>query len=312
MSGESMLNLLNKINVFFRDILNTIRNIFVINRKFRIGFSIIAFLIFFSIFSLYILLPLFEKEDIKSWHSFPKDRAPSPSSIGMLLGTTTNGRSVFWILTRAILNSFAIGFVTALVASHIGLFIGILAGLKGGLAERILVFIIDSFIVIPGLPLLIVLSMSLREYLNVVLIGLIISVIAWTWPARQVRALVLSLREKEHVVLARFSGMKLGRIIVSEIFPYIVSWHFANMVNTVLFAIATEAGLAVLGLSKLEEDTLGTMIYWANNYSALFRGLWWWISSPIITLILLFIGLYLVAVGIGEYANPRLRIRQVV
>lgn len=312
MNSLSTPNLLSKIGMGIRNISSNIKNIFVLNRKFRIGFSIIIFLLLFSLFSLYILLPLFEKRSITSWYSFPKDRPPSLSSIGMILGTTTNGRSVFWILTRAILNSLAIGFVTALVASHIGLFIGILAGLKGGLIERILVFIIDSFIVIPGLPLLIVLSMSLKGYLNVVIIGLIISIIAWTWPARQVRAQVLSLREREHVLLARFSGMKLGKIILSEIFPYIVSWHFANMANTVLFAIATEAGLAVLGLSKLEEDTLGTMIYWANNYSALFRGLWWWISAPIVTLILLFIGLYLIAIGIGEYANPRLRIRQVV
>ena len=83
------------------------------------------------------------------------------------------------------------------------------------------------------------------------------------------RSIALSMRERQFVNTARFSGSGTFTILAEEIVPHIFSWAMANFVNTVLVAIATESGLAVIGLSSLEEATLGTTIYWALQHQAL-------------------------------------------
>ena len=72
-----------------------------------------------------------------------------------------------------------------------------------------------------------------------------------------------------------------------------------------LVAIAIESGLAVIGLSSLQESTLGTMIYWALQYQALLAGRWWWILTPVIAIMTLFITLFLLASGQAERASAR-------
>jgi peptide/nickel transport system permease protein len=271
------------------------------SRKFRIGFTIFVALLCLGAFS--ITTPSY----YKNWYYFRKDTPPQLTSLDFLLGITTNGRSVFWILVNAIINSLAIAAVTTLIAAHLGLFIGMVAGIRGGWVDKVLMFVTDTFVTIPGFPLLYVMSMVLRPILTMPLLGLLISLTSWPWPARQVRAIVLSLRERDYITVARLSGMGTGKILASEIFPHLLGWHLINSTNTVLYSIGSEAGLAILGLSILQEDTLGTMIYWCQHYGALYRGIWWWIAPPIIALILLFISLYLISAGLQEYFNPRLR-----
>lgn len=269
--------------------------------RFRIGFTLFVALLMLGSISL------FSPPYYKTWYYFRKDLPPSFQSIDLLLGTTTNGRPVFWSLTNAIVNSLIIAAVTTLVASHLGLIIGLIAGSKGGIVDRVLMTITDTFIVIPGFPLLFVLAMILKHVMTLPLLGLMISITSWPWPARQVRAIVLSLREREFVLTAKLSGVGTFRVILQELMPYVLGWHLINATNTVLYSIGSEAGLAILGLSILGEDTLGTMIYWAQHYGALYRGKIWWIMPPVVTLILVFVSLYLISFSLQEYFNPRLR-----
>jgi peptide/nickel transport system permease protein len=113
------------------------------------------------------------------------------------------------------------------------------------------------------------------------------------------------MREREFINTARFSGSSVFTILTREILPYILSWAMANFVNTVLVAIATESGLAVIGLSSLEQATLGTMIYWALQHQALLGQRWWWIGSPVVAIIVLFFGLFLVSTGFSDLSAER-------
>ena len=63
-------------------------------------------------------------------------------------------------------------------------------------------------------------------------------------------------------------------------------------------AIAAEASLAVIGLSSAEMPSLGTMTYWALQHQALLGGRWLWIGSPVVAIVVLFIGLFLTSSGI--------------
>lgn len=271
------------------------------NPKLRAGLLIISSLVVLAAISVA------SPSNYKNWYSYQKDLPPSISSLDTLLGTTTNGRSVFWILVNAVKNSLYIGAVTSLIVVHIALLVGLIAGYRGGFADRTLMLLADSFIVIPGILLLTVLFMILRNIVTINSLPLFLSITGWAATSRSIRSLVLSIREKESVIEAMLSGESGLKIITREILPYIMPIYLIDLANAALGAIAAESGLALLGLSILGEDTLGTMIYWALNYNALLRGIWWWLAPPVIVLIILFIGLYLVALGLNEYYNPKIR-----
>ncbi|MBS7641569.1 ABC transporter permease [Candidatus Bathyarchaeota archaeon] len=267
------------------------------NLKFRIGFTILSILVILG----FAVSP-FSPTNTRSWYIVPRDRPPSYE---YPLGTSSMGRDILWELCASIRNSLTIAFVTAMIASHIGLFLGFIAGIRGGVIDRILMFITDTFIIIPGLPLLMVVTTVLKRYLTIPTLGMLISIVSWPWPSRQVRSMVLSLRERTFIHTAKLSGMGTFRVIVQELMPYVLGWHLINFTNTILFSIGTESGLAILGLSILDDNTLGVMIYWALNWGyALFRGIWWWLAAPVATLVLVFISFYLVSIGMTEFMHP--------
>jgi peptide/nickel transport system permease protein len=248
------------------------------------------------------VLPLFNKEASITWATYPRNLSPSAEHF---LGTTNLGQDTFLLLSESIKNSFTIGITVAFFATVIGVLAGLLAGFVGGFPDRLITLLTDSFIVIPSLPILILLSTLLRGNASVVYISVILIIFNWPWPARQVRSMTLSLRERDFISTAIFSGQNLMETVVKEIFPFVSSWAIANFINTILVAIAAESGLAVIGLSSNEKATLGTMIYWANQHQAMLAGRWWWIGSPVVTTALIFISLFLVMTGYQLYSAKR-------
>ncbi len=118
--------------------------------------------------------------------------------------------------------------------------------------------------------------------------------------------MALSLREREFINMARFSGANTLQIIAREIFPYVSAYMLVGFINTILFAINTEATLAVIGLSKVEVPTLGSIIFWALNYNALFTGQYVWLVAPIVATVTLFLGLFLTSTGFNQaFASKR-------
>jgi peptide/nickel transport system permease protein len=86
---------------------------------------------------------------------------------------------------------------------------------------------------------------------------------------------------------------------------------FATLINVMAWAIGLEVTLAILGLVNLDLPTLGTMIYWALNYQALLLGYWWWLLTPVVLSVLLFVSLYWLSVSISEYLDPRSRTQRI-
>ena len=248
------------------------------------------------------ILPFFSPEDPRDWIRYPRNLPPSAEH---LLGTTNLGQDTFWLLSYATQNSLLIGLFVAFFATLIGVFAGLAAGFLGGIPDRVITLLADVFIVVPSLPILILMSSLMQGRASLFLISIILIFFNWPWPARQMRSIALSMRERQFVNTARFSGSSTIHILAEEIVPHIFNWAMANFVNTVLVAIAIESGLAVIGLSSLEEATLGTTIYWALQHQALLGQRWWWIGSPVVAIILLFIGLFLISTGISSLSAER-------
>jgi peptide/nickel transport system permease protein len=225
-------------------------------------------------------------------------------------GTNTRGQDVFWWMTFAVRNSLYLGIVTAIVSRIIAIIVGLTAGYRGGFLDRFLMSINDSFVVIPILPILILVSFLLRDKMNISILAVFLGIFGWPWDARLIRAQVLSLKERAFTKTAIYSGTKSFRITVTEHLPFVLPVVFATTINNMIWSIGMEVTLGVLGLSSITTPTLGSTIYWANNHQALIAGVWWWLAAPILISIMLFLGLYMLISSINEYIDPRTRLRR--
>jgi peptide/nickel transport system permease protein len=139
------------------------------------------------------------------------------------------------------------------------------------------------------------------------MMALVVASLAWMWPTRTIRSQVLSLRERNFVMVARLSGMNGLEIIARELIPNLLPYLAASFVTAVGSAILATIGLEALGLGPQNEPTLGMTIYWSLYYTSVLRGMWWWWGPPIGIIILTFVGLFLLTMGLDQIANPKLR-----
>jgi peptide/nickel transport system permease protein len=239
----------------------------------------------------------------------PVDRPPS---LQYFLGTTSLGQDVFWLTTYAIRNSLFIAGLAVLIGRSIAVVLGSFTGYVGGGVDRVLSGITDSFIVIPRLPLLILISFMVRGALNMLWLAVLLGLLDWALPSKRYRSQVLTLREEEFTKTAVFAGMGTLRIILREHLPFLIPFLLADAVSGFLFAIGMEVTLSVLGLSDLSSPTIGTMIYWAGYYQALLTRRFWWLAAPIVASVLLVVAMYLVSMSLGTYLDPRTRLKSLV
>jgi peptide/nickel transport system permease protein len=270
--------------------------------RFRFSFVILCVLVF------YAALSFFCPYDITLWGEVPRDLPPSTEN---LLGTDSRGIDIFWTASFAVKNSLTIAIVAALVSRLIAVPVAMLAGYKGGTLDRVLMFVSDSFLVIPLFMLIVLLAVLLRGSLTLFTLGILLGCFGWAWDARVIRSEILSLRERGFTQTAVLSGTGTMPLVLKEYTPFVMPLIFASIINTMSWAIGLEITLAIIGLTNLEIPTLGTMIYWALSYQAILLGYWWWILTPVVISIFLFIALYWTSVSISEYLDPRSRIQRV-
>lgn len=235
----------------------------------------------------------------------PTNKPPSAEHI---FGTTSTGQDVFWMLTFAMRNTLMIGGLAVLIGRGIGVPLGLISGYLGGAVDRVISSIVDSVIVIPRLPLLILIASLMRGQLTLLSLGILIGLLDWAFPSKRYRAQVLSLREREFTNTAVFSGMSTWKIVIREHLPFIIPYLLADAVSGILFAIGFEVTLSSLGLSQMSMQSIGTMIYWGNYYGALLANRYWILVAPVVVAIFIVIGLYMMSTGISHYLDPRSRL----
>lgn len=119
--------------------------------------------------------------------------------------------------------------------------------------------------------------------------------------------LILSIRERSYIEVARANGVGTVGLIVREVMPNLMPWVMAAFVGTVAGAILAAVGLESLGLGATSTETIAVTIFWSQYYSAVARGMWWWWAPPIFLIGLVFIALFVTSAGMDRFANPRLR-----
>jgi peptide/nickel transport system permease protein len=223
-----------------------------------------------------------------------------------LLGTTGNGQDVFSQLIYGSRISLIVGLLAGAAATFVAVTIGLIAGYRPGPVDEVLGFVTNLALVIPGIPLMIILAAYLQSR-SVWTIVLVVALTAWATGARVIRSQTSTLRTREFVTSAVFSGERMLRVVFREILPNMTSLVAASFFATATFAVLAEASLEFIGLGNPATVSWGTILYAAQQQNALLTGQWLMVLAPGLAIVLLMVSFALINFGVDALSNPRLR-----
>ncbi|HEV2516453.1 MAG TPA: ABC transporter permease [Devosia sp.] len=228
-----------------------------------------------------------------------------PPSLAHLFGTTGQGQDVLSQFLYGGQNTLWVAFSIAVLTTLLALIVALTAAYFRGWVDDVLTLVTNVFLVIPGLPLVVVLAAFLPP--GPLTMIMVLTITGWAFGARLFRSQALSLREREFIAAAEDVGESRWRIVAIELLPNMGSVVAAYFVNQVIFAITAQASLEFLGLGDGGQITWGSMLFWAQNSSALIRGAWWTFVVPGMAIALTAFSLALINNAVDEIGNPRLR-----
>ncbi|NVM98155.1 ABC transporter permease [Arthrobacter sp. SDTb3-6] len=266
------------------------------NKKALFGLTIL-----FLFVLLAVLAPLLSPGNPSN---FTADVSAAPSS-DHWLGTTAKGQDVLALTLWGSRSSLSVGFTVGLIATFIGCLVGIASAYFGKVTDELLSLLTNIFLLIPGLPLLVVLAAFLPPGPATVVIVLVIT--GWAGSARVLRSQALSIRGKDFVAAAIVTGEKTWRIMFLEIMPNMASIVMSTLLGCVIYGIGAQAGLEFLGLGDTSSVSWGTNLYWANNDGAMMTGDWWVLIPSGLAIALIAFALAMINYAVDEVTNPRLR-----
>ena len=219
------------------------------------------------------------------------------------LGTDKQGRD---ILTRIIYGariSLTVSALTILVGASVGSALGLLAGYFGGWVDRVVSWLIDTFLSLPVVLLALVIVAAIGP--SFVTIIAIIAVTMWASFARQVRGETLSVRETEYVARAKVAGSPSWRILLRHVLP--------NVANTLIVLATLQVGVVILEESSLSfigagiprpNPSWGVMV--ADGRDQILTA--WWISFfPGLAILLVVLSLNLTGDWLRDFLDPKMR-----
>ena len=225
------------------------------------------------------------------------------------LGTDQFGRPVLQRIVNATPNMIEFIIAGSVVSIGLAVIIGVTAGYKGGTVDDVLMGLTDIFLTIPGLPLVLLIAAVLQPR-DPFIIGMILAIDNWPGLARALRSQVLTIREASYVEASRTMGISLGSILGVEIIPQLMPYILVNAANAGKVVIMEAVGLYFLGFLDSGAANWGRMLNRAYEAGAITDlSLLYLIIAPGIALSLLTFGLILLAQGLDQIFNPRLRAR---
>lgn len=226
----------------------------------------------------------------------------APGEGDHLLGTDGNGRDILTRLAYGGRVSMTVAVVALIAAFTIGATIGSVAGYYGGWIDSVLMRFVDIVISIPGITILLLLSVWFRP--GPIGLAFVIAALGWTGISRLIRGEVLSLKNRDYVDAARVIGASNRRIIMSHIFPNVVSIAIVWMSLVLPGLILTEAALSYLGFGvPIPEASWGNMLEEANDF---YRTSWTFVFIPGFAIYVSALSLNLVGNALRDALDPRL------
>ena len=226
-----------------------------------------------------------------------------PPGPGYPLGTDELGRDTLTRLLYAGQVSLKVGFMVAAIALVIGTPLGLIAGYYGGLADDVVNAVVQVVVNVPLLFIMIVLSVLFQP--TVELLALLFGIFSWPSTTRQVRGLVLSLRNRDYVDAARVLGASDARILVRHVLPNVLSIVTVIAGFDVASAIIGESALSFLGFGvPVPLSSWGNML---SGSQETFRSAPWLVYPPGFMIFVTVLCVFLLADGLRDAFDPRAR-----
>ncbi len=230
-----------------------------------------------------------------------------PPSVAHPLGTDSSGRDVWNQIIHGGRDILLVGFVAGFFSTLIAVSFGSLAAVAGGKVDALISGAADFWLTIPQIPIIVVLG-SILKFNSIWIIAALLALLAWAGLLRQVRAQVLSLKERDYIEAARSLDLGLFHIIFKEILPNMRSYIVIHFILAMTAAIYGVAGLTLLGLIPLSGQNWGLMLNYAYVRGALFfKDSLFYILSPVLAITLFQLSLVWLASALEDIFNPRLR-----
>lgn len=224
-----------------------------------------------------------------------------------LLGTDRQGRDMFSRIIYGSQISLTIGLVGVVLSLILGTVFGIASGYFGGWVDDIIQRLIEIVRAFPTIPLWMALSAAIpagwSQQETYFAITVILSLIGWTWLARQLRGMVLSLRESDYVMAARLAGASHARIIFKHLIPATFGQIIVVATLALPAMIIAETALSFLGLGLRPPITSwGVLLQEAQNFESL--ALYPWVLSPAIVIVIAILAFSFLGDGLRDAADP--------
>ncbi|CRK58211.1 Oligopeptide transport system permease protein OppC (TC 3.A.1.5.1) [Alloactinosynnema sp. L-07] len=222
----------------------------------------------------------------------------APPSLAHPLGTARLGEDVLIQCLRGLQKSLVLGLLAAVVTTVLSAVVGTLAGYLGGLADRVLMTVVDVLLVLPSILIVAVVSPTLRGQSWLVLV-VPIAAFQWMLTARALRARARALRSSGFVVAAENMGASVPRVVVRHLLPQMLPLLAIDCTMNVATAILAEAGLSYFGFGVQPPDvSLGSLVAAGTGSALTFP---WVFLAPVGFLVVTVIGVGLVGEGLrGE------------
>jgi peptide/nickel transport system permease protein len=240
--------------------------------------------IFFLVLSFIvpIFVPLQDTVDVTAIYQPPSAAHP--------LGTDSSGRDVWNQIIYGGRDMILVGLIAGLFSTLIAVTFGSLAAVVGGKVDSLISGAADFWLTIPHIPIIVLIG-AILKFDSIFVIAAFLALLAWAGLLRQVRAQVLSLKERDYIEAARSLDLGLFHIILA--------------MTSAMYGVA---GLTILGLLPLSGHNWGLMLNFAYVRGALyFRDSLWYILSPVLAIILYQLFLVWLASALEDIFNPRLR-----
>lgn len=225
------------------------------------------------------------------------------------LGADDVGHDLLSMLIHGARISLFVGVTAAVAATTLGTLVGVIAGYARGAADTVLMRIVDVVLSLPVLPLTIVIGVFAGPGLRTQV--MVIAAVLWAGLARELRAQVLSLRERDYIQAERAMGASAFYVLRRHIVPAIVPLVIPQFVLTIKTAILLEASLAFLGLGDIASASWGSMLSMAHARNAFLTDAWlWWVLPPGLAIAVTVLAFALLGNAIEERSRPILRTRR--
>ncbi|MDR2398223.1 MAG: ATP-binding cassette domain-containing protein [Spirochaetaceae bacterium] len=239
------------------------------------SFGLLGAALFTLIAALSLLAPLIAPYDPYQRSGLPFEKPGAKH----LLGCNDVGQDLLSELLYGGRISLAVGLFAAFYATTVAGVIALSAGYAGGGLDRLLMRVVDVIMSLPFLPLVIVLGVFLGSGMGTEI--LVISLVMWAPPCRELRSQVLKTRNAGYIDAARAMGEPPLTIILRHALADLMPLLVPQFVLVAQNAILIESSLSFLGLGDPVSKSWGSMLFFANTRAAFLTGAWvYWVLPP--------------------------------